>query len=352
MADRALIPLTNEHFAAFCRSMLGQPYWYGTVIYKCTESLRNRKAKQYPSHYGSSRTKRYQQDIKDKKVCSDCIGGLKGYLWTFGGRGVVEAIGTTKTFTSKYGNLCPDKSANGMFSYAKSKGLAWGTIGTMPEIIGLAVRYDGHVGYYMGDGKVIEWRGFAYGCVETELKKRKWLHWYQAPGIDYGKAFDAEMPKEIVLGSRLLQFGMRGDDVKVLQELLMQLGYELPEYGADGDFGKETEDAVLTFQIEHDLQQDGKYGDKTHATLMEAISDAAEPEDEGEAEPEPIRKVRVTGGRVNVRSGPGTQHKILSITTRGTVLEYSAKAENGWYSVTVNGETGWISGKYTEEVVE
>lgn len=123
MMDRALTPLTNEHFAAFCRSMLGQPYWYGTVTYKCTESLRSRKAKQYPSHYGSSRTKRYQQDIKDKKVCSDCIGGLKGYLWTFGGRGVVEAIGTTKTFTSKYGNLCPDKSANGMFSYAKSKGL-------------------------------------------------------------------------------------------------------------------------------------------------------------------------------------------------------------------------------------
>lgn len=351
MTDRALIPLTNEHFAAFCHSMLGQPYWYGTVIYKCTESLRSRKAKQYPSHYSSSRTKRYQQDIKEKKVCSDCIGGLKGYLWTFGGRGVAEAIGTTKTFTSKYGNLCPDKSANGMFSYAKSKGLAWGTIDTMPEIIGLAVQYDGHVGYYMGGGKVIEWRGFAYGCVETELKKRKWLHWYQAPGIDYGNAFEAETPKEIVLGCRLLQFGMRGDDVKVLQELLMQLGCELPEYGADGDFGKETEDAVLEFQMKHDLQQDGKYGDKTHAELMEAISDAAEPEDEDEAEPE-IRKVRVTGGRVNVRSGPGTQHKILSIAIRGTVLNYTAKAENGWYSVTVNGETGWISGKYTEEVVE
>lgn len=22
--------MTNEHFAAFCRSMVGQPYWYGT----------------------------------------------------------------------------------------------------------------------------------------------------------------------------------------------------------------------------------------------------------------------------------------------------------------------------------
>ena len=43
--------------------------------------------------------------------------------------GVKEAIGTDKTFSSKYGgNGCPDKSASGMFTYAKSKGCAWGTI--------------------------------------------------------------------------------------------------------------------------------------------------------------------------------------------------------------------------------
>ena len=54
MSERINTPFTNEHFVAFCQSMLGQPYWYGTVVYKCTESLRARKAKQYPSHYGSS----------------------------------------------------------------------------------------------------------------------------------------------------------------------------------------------------------------------------------------------------------------------------------------------------------
>ncbi len=33
--------------------------------------------------------------------------------------------------TSKYGsNGCPDKSASGMFSYCKSKGMDWGTIDT------------------------------------------------------------------------------------------------------------------------------------------------------------------------------------------------------------------------------
>ena len=81
MPERIDTPFTNEHFVAFCLSMLGQPYWYGTVVYKCTKSLRARKAKQYPSHYGSSRTARYRDDIAKKKVCADCVGLIKGYCW-------------------------------------------------------------------------------------------------------------------------------------------------------------------------------------------------------------------------------------------------------------------------------
>ena len=38
MSERIDTPLTNEHFAAFCLSMLGQPYWYGTALHKCSES--------------------------------------------------------------------------------------------------------------------------------------------------------------------------------------------------------------------------------------------------------------------------------------------------------------------------
>lgn len=178
MTDRIMIPFTNEHFAAWCMSMLGQPYWYGTVVYKCTDSLRTRKAKQYPSHYGSSRTARYKDDIAKKKVCADCVGGCKGYAWTNGGQNVVEAIGTDKSISNKYGaNGCPDKSANGMFSYAKSKGMAWGTIDTIPDIVGLALHRDGHVGYSVGGGYAVEWRGFNYGCVKTKIAGRGWKYW-------------------------------------------------------------------------------------------------------------------------------------------------------------------------------
>lgn len=176
---------TNLHFVEFLKAFVGQPYWYGTCVYKCKTSTLNSKSKQYASHYTSSRMSKYKQHISKKMVAADCVGLGKGYNWTYAGEGVIESIGTDKTFKSKYGHNCPDKSANGMFTYAKSKGLKWGKINTIPEVPGLAVRYDGHVGYYIGNGKVIEERGFNYGCVITELKGRKWDHWYEFPGIKY-----------------------------------------------------------------------------------------------------------------------------------------------------------------------
>ena len=43
----------------------------GAVVYKCTENLYARKAKQYPAYYGFSRIARYRDDIAKKKVCAD-----------------------------------------------------------------------------------------------------------------------------------------------------------------------------------------------------------------------------------------------------------------------------------------
>ena len=68
--------------------------------------------------------------------------------------------------------------------------------------------------------------------------------------------------KEIALGSRLLKKGAEGSDVKALQEALMKLGYELPDYGADGEFGSETKEALMDFQRDEGLEVDGEYGEK------------------------------------------------------------------------------------------
>ena len=255
MPDRIDTPLTNEHFAAFCLSMLGQPYWYGTALHKCSVSPAREQgapvpvALRFQPHVPLTAT-----DISNKKVCADCMGGAKGYAWTSGGQGVLEAIGTDKTFEKKSGsNGCPDKSSNSMFSRAKSKGMDWGTIDTLPDIVGLAVRFEGHVGYTVGGGYAVEWRGFAYGCVKTKIKGRGWTHWYKLPFIDYNDAASSVPEKEIALGSRLLKKGAEGSDVKALQEALMKLGYELPDYGADGEFGEETKEALMDFQKDEGL---------------------------------------------------------------------------------------------------
>lgn len=367
MADRLHTPFTNEHFAAWCLSMIGQPYWFGTTLHKCTESLLIRKGKQYPSHYGSSRMSRYRQDIADKKVCADCMGAAKGYAWSGGGQGVKDAIGTDRNVEKVSGsNGCPDRSSNGMFSYAKSQGCEWGTIDSLPEQVGLAVRFDGHVGYYVGNGEVVEWKGFNYGCVKTQLQSGKWTHWYKLPFIDYGDTSGAQQAVEAVtvytLGSRLLKDGCSGSDVKALQELLNQLGASLE---VDGQFGSKTGAAVKAFQKKAGLKQDGKYGDQTHAALMAAVAenDAGQqamtetrPELEQEQPVAGQTTIRVTirssGGKVNIRTGNGTSYSRITAVANGIVLEYVATALNGWQAVKIGSQVGWVSGEYSEITTE
>lgn len=366
MMSRVNTPLTNEHFAAFCLSMIGQPYWYGTCLYKCTESLRARKAKQYSSHYKDSRTSRYQQDIAAKKVCGDCVGACKGYAWTGGGLTVLEAIGTDNKITSKYGaNGCPDKSANGMFSYAKSKGMNHGTIDTLPDVVGLALHKDGHVGYTVGDGYAVEWKGFSYGCVKTKIAGRGWTNWYQLPFIDYGDSDTVgQAPtNNTVLGARTLKKGMQGSDVKAMQELLLQLGYELPKHGADGDFGSETQAAVLEFQKDEGIKQDGLYGDLTHQALMDAVADddegkqdTTEPETpdlpDEEVETPKLATLVITseGGKVNVRVGNGTNYGRITSVAPGTTFNYVATALNGWHAIEIGAKIGWVSGNFSRVI--
>ena len=66
----------------------------------------------------------------------------------------------------------------------------------------------------------------------------------------------------------LLRMGSVSAAVKNMQLLLLAKGYELPEYGADGDFGEETEIAVKAFQKANDLEVDGKCGVNTWTALI------------------------------------------------------------------------------------
>lgn len=66
---------------------------------------------------------------------------------------------------------------------------------------------------------------------------------------------------------RLLKIGDTGKDVKSLQRLLFADGYSVGPAGDDGDFGVQTEKAVIKFQKAHSLEPDGIVGEKTFRSL-------------------------------------------------------------------------------------
>lgn len=66
---------------------------------------------------------------------------------------------------------------------------------------------------------------------------------------------------------RTLRKGMKGADVKALQEALIKLGYDLGKWGADGDFGSATHSAVRAYQYAKGLTVDGIAGPKTWEAL-------------------------------------------------------------------------------------
>lgn len=216
--------------------------------------------------------------------------------------------------------------------------------------------YITHVGYLdepTGDGDwyVIEARGVMYGVVRTRLSERGWNRWgLMTKYFEYDGEYEAP---EAELGARLLKRGMSGDDVKELQELLMQLGYELPRYGADGDYGDETVSAVTAFQRQAGLTADGIYGAQTHKALMAATDVTDEPDiDDAQPDDDDARyehTLRISAdGRWNVRSGPGTEYGIVTVVSAGAKFEHIATAYNGWHCIRLTDAVGWVSDKCGE----
>ena len=66
----------------------------------------------------------------------------------------------------------------------------------------------------------------------------------------------------------VLKNGSVNEQVRTLQRLLIANGYKMPKYGADGDFGAETENAVKKFQTANSLTADGIVGNDTWNKLL------------------------------------------------------------------------------------
>ena len=132
-------------------------------------SLLDAKVEQYPDNVGI-----YQDFIEShwlNRRTADCIGLIKGYSWL-----------NEETLQIEYGsNGMPDINADSMYHSNAEKG----PISTIPEIPGLAVWRPGHIGVYIGNGKVIEAKATKIGVVETDLSAGTWTHWIKIPYIQY-----------------------------------------------------------------------------------------------------------------------------------------------------------------------
>ena len=147
----------------------GWGYVWGTYGNVLTESLLAYKVSQYPDGVGN-----HEGIIRTNWLggrTTDCVGLIKGYGWL-----------NAETMEIQYGTHgMPDIGANQMYYNATESG----AIDTMPDIPGLAVWHDGHIGVYIGGGQVVEAMGTKYGVVKTELAGRGWTHWLKIPYINY-----------------------------------------------------------------------------------------------------------------------------------------------------------------------
>ena len=318
--------------AAYCEKVYkaGWVYWYGTYGKKCSQSLYEAKKKQYPSHYTAARAAAYKKDIAAGKRCADCVGMIKSFFWT-GGQFDTEP---------KYGTHgCPDKSANGMIEMC----VQTGPIKSIPDEPGLVVWKSGHIGVYVGNGYTVEMKGFDYDCKRNKVSAGPWVKWGRLPGsmisYDDDACDDCVIPSEPE-GDRALRNGDDGADVKQLQMNLIQLGFSCGKWGADGEFGDCTEQAVEAFQRAHGLDVTGVY-DAATREVMEKELDA---DDEPAEQP---RDVKIVGGNCYVRSAPNTGGRKLGVAHEGDVLPWQGQTSaEGWQLVEYKNQNGWVSGKY------
>ena len=145
---------------------------YGTVL---SPDFLESKIIQYPDEVGGK-----EDFIRENwlgKRTADCVGLIKGYSW----------YDTASQMTILVSNGMPDIGADIMYENATEKG----TIDTIPEIPGLAVWKEGHIGVYIGDGKVVEAYGTTSGVIRSELANGGWTHWLKIPYITYLEQEDA-----------------------------------------------------------------------------------------------------------------------------------------------------------------
>lgn len=249
---------TNTGLVEYVLAQVGKPYWWGTFGQTASAALLAQKREQYPEYYKAN-------DFESQfgQRVHDCVGLIKGYLWC-------DTPQSTPTY-----NASQDVAVSGLYLACKEHG----NMGTMPELPGVCVFFSdmSHVGVYVGNGEVVEATGHARGVVKSKLAGRGWGLWGKPRWISYTDTATPAQPAQTttptasaltVTGLPLLRYGDKGECVRSAQLLLIGRGHSCGRYGADGEIGQDTYNAVIAFQRASGLQRDGIIGAQTWARLI------------------------------------------------------------------------------------
>lgn len=239
------------------KACVGWAYVYGAWGAYCTPSERKKRQGYHPEKTEITKKCQVLNGSKancngckwypdgEKTRCYDCRGFTDWSLNQFGEFGVVDLYGD---------------SVGRQWNTA-SNWRAQGTIDSCPDnlLVCLFVK-NGNNWQHTGLG----YKGASCECgsgVEYyDKRKSKWTHWAIPKGIE-GEVEPVPEKKPT------LRRGDKGEYVTLLQTKLVQRGYDIGSSGVDGAYGRDTEAAVKSFQIDNGLVPDGICGAKTWAAL-------------------------------------------------------------------------------------
>ena len=226
-------------------------YVMGATGWVCTQARLDAQAKAYPTY--ADKIRKYGPQWLGKK-CYDCAqlvrvcAAAAGYKLVSGAssqrkQDIWEAQGTIDTLPANSRALVLHRVVNGVTE---------------------------HTAICLGDGTEAEALGHQYGIVRRSMIGRSFTHWAKLRGLDEeGETTMPEAPTTPVDHIHdTIRKGAKGYAVIEMQGRLLAHGVRLPKYGADGDFGAETETALKTFQGLHALKVDGICGPATWAALL------------------------------------------------------------------------------------